>query len=395
MDYITAAEAAEKWGVTPRQAQRLLAAGRIPGAKKYGRAFMIPAGAEKPGDPRFEFPPTKTLATALEEFIAATAAPLPKDNPDSVFDLIPEQYTNLRLYVECYIAWMRGDYERSKECYRNITGDEAIKLRASTTAVAAAVGLGDYPFYQEIEAYCKGIIKADMGALATSYAEYALAIVYVSASVTEMIPSWMKEGDFSVFPMSMRQDVMCLRMRYLLSLKKYESVLDAVQTALAFVDSKAGTLPHAGIYLRVTYAVACCALGRLDEARDYLRRVMRDCLPIGFISPLMEHSPLFGGLLEQILEREFPAYYDSVTGQAKLVINHWIEFHNLFTKDNIPLILSPRELHITQLAARGVPDAEIAGRLHISVGRLKAVKNEIYGKLYVKNRKELSAYIFY
>jgi len=54
MDYISATEAAEKWGVTPRQVQRLLASSRIPGAKKCGNSWVIPAGAEKPGDSRFK-----------------------------------------------------------------------------------------------------------------------------------------------------------------------------------------------------------------------------------------------------------------------------------------------------------------------------------------------------
>jgi len=54
MDYITAADAAEKWGVSQRQVNRLLAANRITGVKKYGKRFLIPADAEKPGDPRFE-----------------------------------------------------------------------------------------------------------------------------------------------------------------------------------------------------------------------------------------------------------------------------------------------------------------------------------------------------
>ena len=395
MEYITAAEAAEKWGVTVRQVQRLLADNRIPDAKRYGRTFAVPADAEKPGDPRkvFEIQPAKTLSSALEEFVAMTAGPLPKDNPDSVFDLIPEQYVNLRLFVECYIAYMRGDYERSKECYRNISGDEAIKLRTSTIAIVSAGSTGDYPLFQEIESYCKDIIKADMGALATAVAEWALAGIYVGVFAPEMVPNWIKDGNFSVFPMSLRPDVMCLRMRYLYSLKKYESILDAVQTAFVFVDSGDG-IPYAGVYLRVMYAAACCALERFDEARDYLRQVMRDCLPIGFITPLVELSPRLGGLVEQILEREYPAYYDAVTGQSKRVIKNWTDFHNRFTKDNIPLILSHREIQIALFAARSVPDAEIAEHFHISVGRLKAIKNELYNKLHVKSRKELSRYVY-
>ena len=51
MEYLTVTEIAEKWGVTPRQVQRLLAAGRIPFAKKHGKSYMIPADAKKPDDP--------------------------------------------------------------------------------------------------------------------------------------------------------------------------------------------------------------------------------------------------------------------------------------------------------------------------------------------------------
>ena len=54
VEYITVIEASERWGVSLRQVQRLLAAQRIPGAKKYGRSWMIPDDAEKPADPRKE-----------------------------------------------------------------------------------------------------------------------------------------------------------------------------------------------------------------------------------------------------------------------------------------------------------------------------------------------------
>ena len=52
MDYITAREAAEKWGVSERRINQYCAEGRIPGAERFGGAWAIPAGAEKPGDPR-------------------------------------------------------------------------------------------------------------------------------------------------------------------------------------------------------------------------------------------------------------------------------------------------------------------------------------------------------
>lgn len=52
MDGITTKKAAEKWGITPRQVQLLCAQGRIPGAVRFGNAWVIPVDAQKPKDGR-------------------------------------------------------------------------------------------------------------------------------------------------------------------------------------------------------------------------------------------------------------------------------------------------------------------------------------------------------
>ena len=46
--YITVQEAAEKWGITPRQVQILCKANRIVGATRMSRIWIIPENAEKP-----------------------------------------------------------------------------------------------------------------------------------------------------------------------------------------------------------------------------------------------------------------------------------------------------------------------------------------------------------
>ena len=52
MDFISIAEAAERWGITRRRVQVLCAQGRIPGLTKFGKAWAIPQNAEKPSDRR-------------------------------------------------------------------------------------------------------------------------------------------------------------------------------------------------------------------------------------------------------------------------------------------------------------------------------------------------------
>ena len=52
MEYVSCAEAAEKWGISQRRVQKLCEENRIPGAVKFSRVWLIPKDAEKPVDGR-------------------------------------------------------------------------------------------------------------------------------------------------------------------------------------------------------------------------------------------------------------------------------------------------------------------------------------------------------
>lgn len=54
MEYMTATEIAEKWGISTRRVHTLCAEGRIKGATRLGNAWAIPKDAEKPKDARIK-----------------------------------------------------------------------------------------------------------------------------------------------------------------------------------------------------------------------------------------------------------------------------------------------------------------------------------------------------
>jgi DNA-binding NarL/FixJ family response regulator len=54
--------------------------------------------------------------------------------------------------------------------------------------------------------------------------------------------------------------------------------------------------------------------------------------------------------------------------------------------------LSPRELDVVKLAARGLTNAEIANRLFISVGTVKTHLGSVHTKLNARNRVEVAAW---
>lgn len=63
--YITAKEAAEKWGISDRRVRILCSEGKIPGAFQQGRGWKIPVDAIKPADSRYKS--TKSLLEQIAE----------------------------------------------------------------------------------------------------------------------------------------------------------------------------------------------------------------------------------------------------------------------------------------------------------------------------------------
>ena len=64
MDYLTATEFSKKWGITSRMVARYCETGRIVGAHKKGKTWLIPASAEKPLDQRYKKQTVKTIVPA-------------------------------------------------------------------------------------------------------------------------------------------------------------------------------------------------------------------------------------------------------------------------------------------------------------------------------------------
>ena len=54
MEFLTAKQAAELWGISQRRVSILCEQGRIEGVKKAGPAWLIPPDAVKPADARIK-----------------------------------------------------------------------------------------------------------------------------------------------------------------------------------------------------------------------------------------------------------------------------------------------------------------------------------------------------
>ena len=394
MDYITASEAAGKWGISGRSINYHLVAGRIHGAVKKGKLWLIPADAQRPADKRRADQTLPESAPALLADLlhvsAAATRPMPAHNPDAILDSIEED--RIRLIYEAELSYLRGDFEQVMNCFDKTVGDDAARLRTCPIAIVAAISMGNYNTYTRIDAFLKEYIRADTDNRIRVSAEFSLATTAVSVLAPNMVPDWLKVGDLSALLPQARPNALYLRAKYFYCIGEFDAALAVAQTALTLSSPERG-ITITDLYLRLTCAITCYALERKEEAKSWLLSAMRLALPHGFVTPFAELVTSLGGLMEQCLEQEFPGSYKTVMEQWERTWKNWITFHNQFTKDNITILLSLREYHIAMLVARGVPYAKIAKQYGISVGRLKNIMLEIREKLFLSNREELEKFI--
>ena len=398
--YLSSADTAAKWGLSVRRVTLLCEQGRIPGVFRINKSWSIPADATRPGDPRFEkkTPLQNTLSTELEQIndMAVKWPNLPWEGPDALVATLPDEpYRSYRLFVEGWLAYLRGDFERTIKNYREID-NEAVKLWACHLALAAAVSTGDYPLYNEIETYCKAVIAMDSGADATAVASFALAAIAVDFFVPDMIPEWLKNGDFSALPTYLRGEAFSVQTHYLYFAKEYKSAFDVARAALTFFPQENG-MTNMSIQLRFVCAMSCFALGRQDDALIYLYGLMKDCLPSGLITPFAEHLLNLNGKVEQLLKSSYPEYYDAVMGLTNRIIPNWRIFHERFNNDDTKLVLDTRQYQMAVAALHGGTDVKLAEDFHMALGTVRNKMQIIYSKLQMpekSGRKELDKYLW-
>lgn len=386
MEYMTAKEAAIRWNVSDRQVQRLLSEGRVDGAKKYGAAWMIPAAADKPIDPRRA---RKFSREETASYIFLTCADLPKDHPDAA---LPGLKAALRPLAAADVAFRRGDTEPAKAVWRATPDDDELKLSAASLATAAAISSGDYALYDEIQRFLQTETERAQSERDRALLSLPGALAAVSMAASGMTPEWLKNCDFSGFAPELRPFLLYLYALHLRNTGAYAELLGITKAALTLIQ-KPATFTWLDVYLFALCAAASNALNDADQAKRYLNAALAIGLPSGFIAPFADNLGEFGGMLEAAVERDYPKYRKAVIYLWDTSFKNWMRFHNAFAKDNITTVLSAQEYQTARLIARGETYAETARRMNLSVSRVKHILADVYSKLFIQSKQELSAFI--
>ena len=397
MDYITAREAAEKWGVSERRINQYCAEGRIPGAERFGGAWAIPAGAEKPGDPRKQktqtAPPSAKQAPELfPGFMPLMNTPFrPGSCKEAIARMEAGPKKDIALAEYHYFSGQAEKAMQETEGYLT-AADGGIRLSACLIFAYACLSMGRIDHARsalgEIRRTLASGGETDPAARAMeAFVAFAAAVLLHLPLPEEMPPA---ESFLPLLPPGLRAFALYVQAHYLYLKEDYANSAGMVEGALAM---GASAYPIPAIYLHLVAVMDYMSLKATEKAQTHLLTAWEIARPDDLIEAFGEHHGLLGAMLEAAIKPDWPEDFKRIIDITYRFSSGWRRVHNPITGHDVADDLTTTEFAIAMLAARGWTTQEIARHLNISANTAKRHISEAMKKLKVKNRKDLKQYM--
>ncbi len=405
MQYETAAQMAERLNVNIRTVQVWAKEGKLPGAIKQGRDWLIPEGEGKPNKSR----DTKNMAMPRKSpFLDMTDLYHTPGKADECAEALCEHKEAQALF-KAEIAYSRGEidkvYKYAQYFLNERSGFYAI-IAGGMLLSLCAMWRGDVELWRKAKQHiCEAPWKND-----NDRDIIALSLASSDSSIrdTDSFPDWFCRGQFWHLPKDAYPAARVFYIKYLMvaaqELAKGSIELDGVK-GLGLIR----TLPYiiepmiaqaviektvmVEIYLRLLCAIAYHDMGDDGRAREHIDRAVQLALPDMLLGALAEHRRQLDYLLDDCLAKYSPDALKKLRDMHKTLAEGWHILHNAVLDKNVSTKLSIREREIARLAAFGLSNSEIATRLNISQTSVKSVIVMAINKTGARNRHELGGYI--
>ena len=404
MNMITVKQAAEKWGVTPRRVQELCKEGKIKGAQRWERTWMIPAHAVLPsaakGDvPHMPMPKKSPFLDMTNIYNTAGDA----DGRAAMLENNPEAFALL----EAQLAYRRGEiykvYDHARYFLSAHSGFYAI-LGGGMLLALCAIWRGDMELWVEAKRHicsapCESEVQRDMISL-------ALAIVDSSVYDNKDYPEWFKRGNFEALPPDAHPAAKVFYTKYLymsafgIASKQidYEGIQGLALMRLipktiepmisqAVVDKT--ILPE--IFLRLSCAVAYYNSGDREHAIVHMDKAIALALADRLYGVLVEYVRHFDGLLEERVALVDPSAVENIKELYGVYSVGWSKLSGAVRNRNIAANLTAREREVAKLVTFGFTSKEIASMLYIAESTVKQTVLRVVQKTGVKDRSEFAS----
>lgn len=418
MEYISIQQAAEKWNMSIRRVQDLCKDGKVAGAFRFGRAWMIPRNAERPADGRTKEVKEKTAGGKA----GLPSLPMPRKNPFLIFtDLYhtpgtaEEAVASLADQPEASkILQTQFDYQHGRidKIYKEVwyfleahSGFNAV-VSSGVMLSMCAMWQGDINLWRQArrhiyEAPCE--TEDERQALA-----FWLAVVDSAINDITEFPEWFKVGIFDCLAADSYCAARVFYVKYLyiaahdlacdkITLKDVEglglmrTLPHIIEPMISQAKIERTIVPEA--YLHLMAATVYHNLGDNDKAIPHIDRAIEIALPDKLYSLLVEHRTNLDNLLDDRLAAADENALKAVRALHKQMIEGWVKLHNILLERNISNRLTVREREAARLAAFGLTNSQIAERLNVTLVSVKQLIRQAMDKTGAQSRHELGEYV--
>jgi len=390
MEYLKISEVAQQWGISTRRLQTLCNEGKIKGAARFGRVWMIPKDAQKPKDGR----------TKAGRMVSSADMPLPRKTP---FLYMTNLYSapgcaeiataaladnpEAQTLFAAEIAYSRGHidkvYESANYLLQKHSGFYAV-LAGGMLLAQCAIWRGDLSMWRKAkihisEANAKNDTERDI---------ITLSLCAVDSMLYDVrdFPEWFKIGCFEMLHKDALPAAKVFYAKYLYAAGSgVASQTAEVQgvSGLALMGLLPATIEPmiswamadgtviSEIYLRLTCAVTYHYTKNDAQAIRHIDRALALALPDKFYGLLAEYCRTIGGLIEFRLKELDEEAWNEVHRLYQIYVTNWAKLNSQITGRQVVANLSKQQRAVARLAAFKMSDAQIAERMHMSISGVK------------------------
>ena len=390
MEYLKIDETAKKWGIGIRRVQILCSEGKIEGAIRFGRSWMIPKDAVKPLDAR-----TKAGRALTNEDM-----PMPRKTPflymsdlyntpgtaDAAAESLAYNHEAQVLFA-AEVAYSRGEidkvYDSANYLLHKHSGFFAV-IGGGMLLAMCAIWKGDIDMWRRAkihisEAPAKNDNDRDVMQLAISAVDIMLYNV-------QSFPKWFQTGCFTplhkdsypaakvyyakfLYAVAYSVATGVMKLTGAEGLYVMTSVPYTIEPMICWADEQSTVMSE--IYLRMTCAAVYHNCGNDKEAVRHIDRALELALPDKLYGTIAEYCRILYALIERRLAPLDEDAWNEVKRLHKIYNDGWTRLNGNIKGQQIIAKLSDQNRVVARLAAFKLSDAEIAARTNMSLSGVK------------------------
>ena len=390
MEYLKIDEISKLWGIGVRRVQLLCAEGKIEGATRFGRDWMVPKDAVKPIDGR----------TRAGRLLANEDMPLPRKTPflymsdlyntpgtaDSVGESLAYHH-EAKVLFEAEVAYSRGDIDKVYDSANYLLSKHSsfyAVLSAGMLLAQCAIWKGDLNMWRRAKVHIsEAPAKNDDDRDAMQLSISAVDIMLYSV---ESFPEWFKIGCFEPLHKDAYPAAKVYYAKYLYAigyavatgvmklpnasgLHVMSFVPHTVEPMISWANSNNTVMSE--IYLRLTCAAVYHNSGNDDRAVYHIDKAIALALPDKLYGVLAEYCRALDTLMERRLSLIDENAWIEVKKLYRTYNEGWSKLSGAVRGKNILTTLTAKEREVAKLAAFGLGNQEIADKLHMSLSSVK------------------------